>query len=422
MTNTQLRAQVLEGGIKSVNFFNGRLLSAEDLGLEKNANKQARQQLGQAIGDGIAYGLEVKESIGQSTTQAPVVTVSAGLAVNREGQTLQLVPSVDVALVRLPGATGTAVSAVFVDCEPLQQGPYVVGKGVYLLTIQAASTTEGKAPVSGLGNLDAACNARYQIDGVQFRLIQLPITPTELSDIAHLRNHLAYRCFGLNDNTVTSFFANPFGPVVTKYGLLDELRSDCIQDNEVPLALIYWTSKNGIEFIDMWSVRRRVSQRSADSDWSLLTSDRRCAEGEAMLLQFQEQIGNLYYSGLPLASIAVQQGFRYLPPVGLLPIMGQGSPRGLDWQAFFGSLAPAYIDTMDAALLPPLIRESFKHQPFDIQDTTSGKLVLYFIRENVDAVKSGASSQGTIVFAKHAVAHSGMARFGYAVWGISRFA
>jgi len=54
MTNTQVRTPILEGGIQSINFFNGRLLSGEDLSQEQLANLQARHLLGKAIGDGVA--------------------------------------------------------------------------------------------------------------------------------------------------------------------------------------------------------------------------------------------------------------------------------------------------------------------------------------------------------------------------------
>ena len=48
-----------DASVRSVNFFNGRLLSAEDLNKEKSANLEGHKQLGRALGDGIAYGLEV---------------------------------------------------------------------------------------------------------------------------------------------------------------------------------------------------------------------------------------------------------------------------------------------------------------------------------------------------------------------------
>lgn len=421
MTVTQLRTPILEGGVKSINFFNGRLLSAEDLSQEQSANKKSHQQLGQAIGDGVAYGLEVKETSGQSTKQAPVVTVNAGLALNRLGQALQLSADVDIALVR-PTTNGTnTVTALFADCQPPQQGPYAVGKGIYLLTIQAASGIEGKAPVSGLGNLDAACNAKYQIDGVQFRLIQLPMTPAELNDVAYLRNHLAYRCFGINDSEVTSFFSNPFGPVVTKYGLLDDLRPDCLRDDEVPLSLIYWTAAGGIEFLDLWSVRRRITQRSADPRWQILMADRLMAESEAAFLQFEDHINNIRVQETSiLSSIVATQRFKFLPPVGLVPISDINSPSGFDRDKFFGALGSEDVALLDARLLQELLHDSLYHRPIDLSQ--GEKIQLYLIYENVLAVEQQQAQQLVFVFAGSTLPYRGVARFGRAKWDLSRFA
>src|SRR5574337_1229127 len=222
-----LGAAILDDGIQSVNFFNGRLLSGEDLTREQGAQRKARQLLGKAIGEGVVYGLEVSEKPGVKNRETePVIVVGRGLAVNRLGQPLALPDSVDVALTR-PSSSGSSppIAALFSDCRLTQAGAYVIGKGVYLLTIGSASGPDGsRVPVSGLGNIEATCNTRYQTEGVQFRLIQLPISANDLSDEAHLRNRVAYYCFGTQDTEVTSFFANPFGPVVEKYGLLDDLR------------------------------------------------------------------------------------------------------------------------------------------------------------------------------------------------------
>src|SRR5690242_6690299 len=111
----QLQQPLLSGGLRSVNFFNGRLLSAEDLSQDQSANRQAHQYLGQAIGAGVASGLEVREKTGVSTRTAPVVTVAAGLAVNRLGQALPLAEATDIALVR-PAVAGSAPSTtLFAD-------------------------------------------------------------------------------------------------------------------------------------------------------------------------------------------------------------------------------------------------------------------------------------------------------------------
>src|SRR5580765_7032502 len=100
MSSFDLRQPILDGGVRAVNFFNGRLLSGEDLTQERAANRIVNARLGQAVGAGIAYGLEVTEAIGISTNTAPVVSVAAGLAVNVQGQTLTLPAATNVALTR----------------------------------------------------------------------------------------------------------------------------------------------------------------------------------------------------------------------------------------------------------------------------------------------------------------------------------
>ena len=88
MSNAELARPILDQGIRSVNFFNGRLLSAEDLSREQAASREARRQLGQAIGDGVAYGFEVSRAAGSGTKA--IVTIQPGLAINRNGDALQL--------------------------------------------------------------------------------------------------------------------------------------------------------------------------------------------------------------------------------------------------------------------------------------------------------------------------------------------
>src|SRR3712207_1795520 len=109
MSYTELLEPILKGGIRSVNFFNGRLLSAEDLKQEQDSNREARARLGQAVGHGVAYGLEVALAA-VNTAQTPVVTVGAGLAVNREGRTLKLSAAADIALVQQPAEEGPSDS------------------------------------------------------------------------------------------------------------------------------------------------------------------------------------------------------------------------------------------------------------------------------------------------------------------------
>ncbi len=57
--------------------------------------------------------------------------------------------------------------------------------------------------------------------------------------------------------------------------------------------MIGWTADAGIEFVDLWSVRRRVTRPAAEDQFAPFAGDRRRAEGEAMFLQFQAAISDL---------------------------------------------------------------------------------------------------------------------------------
>src|SRR5205085_8216070 len=123
----------------------------------------------------------------------------------------------------------------------------------------------------------ATCGTRYTVEGVQFRLVELK-TSTELGDLRSLRNRIAYECFGVEETR--RFQRHPFGPAPSGYGLLDAHRPSLLTDCEVPLALIHWTINGGIEFVDMWAVRRRMTRRTLGRRWEALVGERRASEAE----------------------------------------------------------------------------------------------------------------------------------------------
>ncbi|HZU03856.1 MAG TPA: hypothetical protein VFA10_29605 [Ktedonobacteraceae bacterium] len=431
MTTRYLTEAILDGGIRSVNFFNGRLLSGEDLSQEQEANSEERKRLGQAIGDGIVSGLEVAKSTTTGNSGLPVVTIQPGLAINRLGQTLVLTKSVDVSLVSSNAGATTSTQSLFVTCTPPQSGPYIAGAGVYLLTIAPAIGSEGRTPVSGLGNVGAFCNTRYNIEGVQFHLLQVNIPQSELQDSDRLRNRLAYACFGTSDPLVQTFFQNPLGSSVQQgYGLLDTMRQGnstgaaCLSDTDVPLALLYWTVDAGIAFIDLWSVRRRITRPSADTRWPLFISDRRLSEAEAMFLQFEEHVQDIIAGGPnTLSTLAAMQHFAYLPPLGILPLQRTGSAPGFDPNAFFRTLASSNLEMTDGNLLRTLMHEAMYHEPINLADTSrANRVQLYTVWENVQAFTGLVTDQLVFVFASHTLPYRGVARFGYANFDISRFA
>jgi hypothetical protein len=409
-----LQQPVLDGGIRSINFFNGRLLSARDLTLEQSAYREADRRVGRALGEGVAYGFEVSKAANYKK-DSPAVSVEAGLAINRRGQTLMLDARADIALIR--STTGTASSNGFSECAPLQTGAYVAGAGVYVLTIAPAQTSEGRAMTNGLSQVTSSCNTDTLVSTVQFRLIQIdpPITSAELQDEAHLRNLIAYKCFGVDE--AAAFISDPFGNAVKQWGLLDGLRPNQLTDCEVPLAVLYWTDKDGLNFIDMWSVRRRLFGAAADTAWPLVTSERRTCEGEAMFLQFQAQVNDLILLGTDLSTTRAGDIFGYLPPIGLLPI---SSATSFNYDMFFSEMtarAPIFIE---GAQLRPLIREAVHYPPVD----TSGEIVvwLYVVRENAQAALASATPpQSYIVFATGHTWYRGEAHYDIHHWNFGNY-
>lgn len=423
-TQTKLQEPILDGGIRSINYFTGRLLTAQDLSREHIANREADHRLGRAMGDGVAYGLEVSVSL-ESKNDAPALQVESGLAVNRKGQTLALQNQIALALVRQPAATTvTDSSNFFAECTPIQTGTYVAGgRGVYLLTIAPAEKREGRALVSGLGNEAAACNTDTIVEAVQFRLIQIDsfLNQGELTEPNEslIRNRIAYRCFGVNE--LKAFTANPFGTPLERYGLLDELRGSVLSDCDVPLAVIFWTLSGGIRFVDMWAVRRRLAKRSFDDRLNPDTGDRRLKEAEAIVFQFQEQVDDLAVTNNTVSMPEARQLFRYLPPIGLLIEPSGRSLSGFDYLRFLNGLTYRNPVFIEGARIEPLFRLAMSFRPIDL--TTGEMIWLYRVRENrqVSTQSRFARLQPYLIFTSGHVPYQGDARYNLARWDYSNY-
>ncbi len=419
---------IVEGGIRAVNFFNGRLLSGEDMSREQEANRAARQRLGRAIGPGVAYGLDVARAGDLA------VTIEAGLAVTRSGQPLLLGGRLTLALGEQPSAAGPTTAPDFRNCDPFAGGVYIARQGLYLLTIAPAEVGEGRAPVSGLGNSAAPCNTRYVVEGVQFRLLpvdmarDLGLTNAQLGDEARLRSRLAAICLGLEARR--RLLADPFGSPPPA-DPLDVLRPRRLTDCDVPLALIYRTEAGGLVFVDNWSVRRPLtapegapgaSAGDSTSPSGYLGRQSLLGEGwglrmAAMMLQFDEQISQIPANGQ--AVVAARDRLLFLPPAGIIPLH-VGSGGGFDLAAFFGQLASRDVALIDGVQLPPLLREALDHEPIDL--AVPQKVQLYRIWENVQALEAGNEVRPALVFASRTLPYRGVARFGRARVARSRVA
>jgi len=379
-----LQQPVGDGGIETVNFFNGRLLTAADMSREQDARRQADARLGLALGDGVAFGLEVSAGrVVDDVTGSPMpsVTIAPGLAINRAGQVLRLGYDEQVRLSRVGASNPTPAGNSFADCVPIVGGSYVAGQGLYILTIAPSEITAGRAPTNGLSGAAAACNIDRVIEAVQFRLLAVPPHLYAQLDAAApgFRNNVAYACFG--SGVTTSWMTALFGQAGRDEGLIGEMRGYGLTDYDVPIAILAFAGAASMVFLDTWAVRRPVSAPdSILGPLPSLVAPRRIATGKAMLQQFQAQLADLVGTSGALKGVTAKTHFPMLPPAGLLPFFT------LEMATFFFDgmevRGPQYINSPQ---LEPLIRESLSAPAFaaDSPDV----FWLYAVADNAMAIE-----------------------------------
>jgi len=163
---------------------------------------------------------------------------------------------------------------------------------------------------------------------------RIDLTQAELGDVNHLRNLVAYKCFGPADWAAN--VASPFGTPPAGHGLVDQLRiAKTITGCEVPLAVLYWTASGGLVFIDMWGVRRRLTKRGSSNEFPSLLSDQASSLAEAMLFQFQDQLEQIRTTNPTPQTVQASDAFYFLPPLGFLPLGGSATGPGFNYQQFF---------------------------------------------------------------------------------------
>jgi len=349
MSNPTLEALVLSAAsVRSPYFFNGRLLSREDLAAEHTALRSHDRQLGRVLGSGVACGFAIEE---KSRNSPVTVTVSAGLALNECGTVIELAEDILLELKKPANPSQPVTRAEFDTCDRTPTGAAPDQPGAYLLTVSPYEITKDRAPVSGLGNLIAPCNAGELAEALQFRLV--PLVVSGIVNGPRAQNQVAWQCLGGWESTVLSHLRQPFVLATPKYGLRGELSADRLTKKEVPLAVVYWSAAGVFEFVDMWAARRRVSRSDSVEEWALFGGDRRLATAESAFWQFQGQIESL----IPHASLSERGAafwFDYLPAGGFLPI---GTNR-FNPTTFFAEFQHRQVDS-DPALLRLLLAGSW---------------------------------------------------------------
>ncbi|HEV6967654.1 hypothetical protein, partial [Roseateles sp.] len=143
--NARLNQVVAVDGEPRSFFFNGRLLSAEDLSREQAARDGAERRLARLIGCGVAEGLTVTAGTGS------LLHIAAGLGVTPSGAVIDI-GNLDL---DLSSAGRGASFSGFGNCAAgLAEGQPLAG--LYLLTLTPAWAGQGRAATL-LGEV-GACN------------------------------------------------------------------------------------------------------------------------------------------------------------------------------------------------------------------------------------------------------------------------
>ena len=442
--SVDLLTPLLDGGIRHGNFFEGRLLSGRDLREEQEANRLNRWQLGRAIGAGVVEGLFVDVDQDGSDGASPTVTVKKGLAINREGQAIEVHNDIQIRLDREPPDI-PADAGAFQDCSVALNTLIPTNEGIYILVASPASGFLESAPKIGLESNGKVsdCGKRYVVDGVRFRLERLnssdvsDVSPetldlvdneligsTDLADLSRLRNIVAHMCFGTE--SLAALSVDPFATedgvsTFARMGAIDDLRQlDVITACDVPLCLIDWTD-SGVAFLDTWSIRRPVTQPLVAQNWPGDTNRVFRANAEVSLLQFQEQLSWLLQQHAMPASIVVREYFKYLPACTVVPTSTTSRPRGLTVPAFLTGKTHRDPVFIEGSRLRALISESFNYPSIDVD--TEEMLWVYLIRENrqPDTVGGSAPAEPVVVISSGYMPFFGPAQYDISHWDFSNY-
>jgi len=213
----------------------------------------------------------------------------------------------------------------------------------------------------------------------------------------------------------------PFSARDDDYGELDDLRRSCLDDDEVPLATLHWQPGEGLKFVDMWSVRRRAVRVAVSTAYATPLDDRCETEGDAMVLQFEDHVVDLLVREASPATLRAVDRFRYLPPVGILPLTIR-SGRGFVVSSFFDGTTIAPPAHIEGAHLPGLLRDALTSPPIDLESHEA--IRLYFVRQ--DAQRAGTADReataSCVVFASGHLRYLADARFDLAYFNYANYA
>lgn len=410
---TELLQAVVEDGVRITNFFNGRLLTAEDLRREQDAARDRHRGLAGAVGEGVVQGLEVE--LVKRDLPAPTVRITAGIGFNRDGDPVALPRDVELRL--LPAqAEADQKQGLFALCDRPSVISEITNPGFYVLAARpAAAQSRDQVPTVDLSQegLGSRCGARYTELGASFSLVPLPLPAgnagaplaQQLTQIlstvgglvekfrqndrsvtldlekalSRLRNGMAYWVAGhdVSPGRVVSLAAPaPVGATLPDAPLEALRGAGALAGCDLPLALLYVTRRQ-LEWVDMWTVRRTPVPR-VEPDPLSLAGELPPADAVAAFMQFREHAAAFLATTPPLApaQVRAEDWFLFLPPAGVLPLQS-GGMSGFAPAQFFPAQRVNGPESLAATRIPALLRGALEHPPVAL--ASSERVWLYTV-------------------------------------------
>lgn len=279
-------------------FFNGRLLSAEDLQREQALRAQGDARLARALGCGVVKGLQVSLATGSARLH-----VSAGMGITPSGEVIE-VGNLEVTLT---AAGSSTQGGGFALCEGALTDLRAPGEGLHLLVLTPAWRPSGRASTL-LGEV-GACNRNVELPSVRMRLVALKRLDVDPKDILKLRNIAAHALVAGGSDRIGWLPAQRF--------------TGGLGADDLPLALVGLGPAARIDFVDGPAAQRPLAPPpggAGDLPWPHSAA----VEMQAFGRQFAAQLVELCRAGAAATDWAgLAKHFAFLPPAAVLDTEGQ---------------------------------------------------------------------------------------------------
>jgi hypothetical protein len=306
-STVRLNQPVAAGGTPRTYFFNGRLLSAEDLKREQTLRETGQSQLARLIGCGIAAGLDVSGGAGSSA-----LSIAAGLGVTPSGQVIDI----DTLDLDLAGAASSRRPGGFGTCAAAMANLEAPAAGIYLLVLSTDWIGSGRAATL-LGEV-GACNRAVEQPAVRARLLKVTAPVEATTETA--RNLIASTLLTPDDPTTVISHATPVDTPAGALRLIGWWPTRIVPTlsaADLPVALLRIDSDAKLIWLDGAAARRRVAPPpglAGDTFWR----ESHALEMEAFGQQFVAQALDEAARRAKDESAPGAAAFVTLPPVAVI--------------------------------------------------------------------------------------------------------